>query len=96
MMNAVANTLKHTHGAYGPSHMASRGTLLDVTKAPGKAPLGSSGIQIKMTFTELLDGYRPGRCVRLKCDTWAFVTMPSEERVKTIEEQKRSAVFSLP
>ena len=59
-------------------------------------PPGSSGIQIKMKFTELLDGYRPGRCVRLKCDTWAFVTMPSEERVKSIEEQKRSAVFSLP
>jgi hypothetical protein len=59
-------------------------------------PPGSSGIQIKMTFTELLDGYRPGRCVRLKCDTWAFVTMPSEERVKTVEEQKRSAVFNLP
>ena len=57
---------------------------------------GSSGIQIKMTFTELLEGYRPGRCVRLKCDTWPFVTMPSEERVKTVEEQKRSAVFSLP
>ena len=59
-------------------------------------PPGSSGIQIKMRFTELLDGYRPGRCVRLKCDTWAFVTMPSEERVKTVEEQQRSAVFMLP
>jgi hypothetical protein len=59
-------------------------------------PPGSSGIQIKMTFTELLDGYRPGRCVRLKADTWPFVTMPSEERLKTVEEQKRSAVFSLP
>ena len=59
-------------------------------------PPGSSGIQITMRFTELLDGYRPGRCVRLKCDNWAFVTIPSEERVKTIEEQKRSAVFGLP
>ena len=59
-------------------------------------PPGSSGIQIKMTFTELLDGYRPGRAVRVKCHDWLFVTMPSEERVKTIEEQKRSAIFSLP
>ena len=59
-------------------------------------PPGSSGIQIKLTFTELLEGYRPGRCVRLKCDNWPFVTMPPEERLKSIEEQKRSAVFSLP
>ncbi|MDA1052180.1 MAG: hypothetical protein O3C40_17110 [Planctomycetota bacterium] len=65
-------------------------------KETADPPPGSSGIQIRMKFTELLDGYRPGRCVRLKCDTWTFVTMPSEERVKTIEEQKRSAVFSLP
>ena len=59
-------------------------------------PPGSSGIQIRMKFTELLDGYRPGRAVRVKCHDWLFVTMPSEERVKTIEEQKRSAVLGLP
>lgn len=59
-------------------------------------PPGSSGIQVRLKFTELLDGYRPGRAVRVKCHDWLFVTMPSEERLKTIEEQKRSAVFSLP
>ncbi len=37
MMNAVENTLKHTHGAYGPAHMASRGSILDVTKTAGEA-----------------------------------------------------------
>ncbi len=57
---------------------------------------GSSGIQVRMKFTELLDGYRPGRIVRVKSHDWLFVTMPSEERVKTVEEQKRSAVFRLP
>ncbi|MDB5386874.1 MAG: hypothetical protein JWM11_2520 [Planctomycetaceae bacterium] len=59
-------------------------------------PPGSSGIQIRMKFTELLDGYRPGKCVRVKSDSWTFVTMPPEERMKSVEEQKRSAVFSLP
>ena len=59
-------------------------------------PPGSSGIQVRLKFTELLDGYRPGRAVRVKCHDWLFVTMPSEERVKTVEEQKRSAVFNLP
>jgi len=59
-------------------------------------PLGSSGIQLRLKFVEVLEGYRPGRNVRLKCDRWAFVTMPFEERVKSLEEQKRSAVLSLP
>ena len=59
-------------------------------------PPGSSGIQIKIKFTELLEGYRPGRCVRLKADNWAFVTMPTEERLKSVEEQKSSMVLGLP
>lgn len=71
------------------------GQVIEWKESPNPPP-GSSGIQVRMTFTELLDGYRPGRCVRVKCHDWLFVTMPSEERVKTIEEQKRSAVFSLP
>lgn len=59
-------------------------------------PLGSSGIQIKIKFTELLEGYRPGRCIRLKSDNWAFVTMPPEERIKSVEEQKSAIVLDLP
>lgn len=59
-------------------------------------PAGSSGIQLKLKFTELLEGYRPGHCVRLKSDNWAFVTMPPEERVKSVDEQKSSRVLDLP
>ena len=71
------------------------GNIAEWKETPNPPP-GSSGIQIRMKFTELLDGYRPGRAVRVKCHDWIFVTMPSEERLKTIEEQKRSAVFSIP
>jgi hypothetical protein len=59
-------------------------------------PLGSSGIQVKLKFTELLEGYRPGNCVRVKSINWIFVTMPPEERIKSSEDQQRSAIFSLP
>ncbi len=65
-------------------------------KEDANPPLGSSGIQIRLKFTELLDGYRPGRSVRVKCHDWIFVTMPPEERVKSMEEQKRAAVFHIP
>ena len=71
------------------------GQVIEWKETPNPPP-GSSGIQLRMKFTELLDGYRPGRCVRVKCHDWLFVTMPSEERVKTVEEQQRSGVFSLP
>jgi len=59
-------------------------------------PPGSSGIEIKLKFTELLEGYRPGNCVRVKCHDWIFVTMPPEERVKSLEDQQRLQTFSLP
>ena len=63
------------------------------TKNP---PLGSSGIQLRLKFVELLAGYRPGACVRVKCDSWKFVSMPPEERLTSREDQERGAKMVLP
>lgn len=71
------------------------GTVLE-WKESANPPLGSSGIQIRLKFTELLEGYRPGRVVRVKCHDWIFVSMPPEERLKSLEEQKRSSTLVLP
>ncbi len=79
MMNAVENTLKHTHGAYGPAHMASRGTIIDVIKAPGEPPLGSSGIQIRFETDLIIEGIRVGRTVRVRPGDWPVVNLPREE-----------------
>lgn len=79
MMNAVENTLKHTHGAYGPSHMASRGTILDVTQLPGQAPTGSSGIQVRFETDLVIEGIRRGRVVRMRPGNWPHVQVPREE-----------------
>ncbi len=79
MMNAVENTLKHTHGAYGPAHMAARGTILEVIKAPGNAPLGSSGIQVRFVTDLIIEGIRPTRVVRIRPSTWPQVQVPREE-----------------
>lgn len=59
-------------------------------------PPGSSGIQVRLKFTELLEGYRPGRIVRVKCHDWIFVTMPPEERMKSLDDQARSSGLSFP
>ncbi|MFM8271224.1 MAG: hypothetical protein ACKODX_02720 [Gemmata sp.] len=79
MMNAVENTLKHTHGAYGPAHMASRGSILDVTKPAGEPPLGSSGIQIRFETDLIIEGLRPTRVVRVRPGAWPQVQVPREE-----------------
>jgi hypothetical protein len=79
MMNAVENTLKHTHGAYGPSHMASRGNILEVIKSEGDVPLGSSGIQIRFETDLIIEGIRPGRVVRVRPGNWPHVQVPREE-----------------
>ncbi|MBL8826843.1 MAG: hypothetical protein JNM18_07630 [Planctomycetaceae bacterium] len=79
LMSAVENTLKHTHGAYGPAHMASRGTILAVTKADGEVPLGSSGIQIRFETDLIIEGIRPTRVVRVRPASWPQVDVPREE-----------------
>ena len=79
MMNAVENTLKHTHAAYGPGHMASRGSILDVTKSPGPTPLGSSGTQIRFETDLIIEGIRPGKTVRVRPGHWPQVQVPREE-----------------
>ncbi|MDB5334447.1 MAG: hypothetical protein JWN70_66 [Planctomycetaceae bacterium] len=79
VMNASENTLKHAGGDYGPAHMASRGAILDVTKATSDIPLGSSGIQVRFETDLIIEGIRPGRVVRVRPASWPELTVPREE-----------------
>jgi hypothetical protein len=78
-MNGAENTLKHTAGHYGPGHMASNGTILHVTRATGKAPIGSSGIQIQFDTDLIIEGIRPGRVIRIRPQNWPKMQIPREE-----------------
>ncbi len=89
MMSPVENTLKHTHGAYGPAHMASRGTILAVTKADGDVPVGSSGIQIRFETDLIIEGIRPTRVVRVRPNNWPQVDVPREEYLNTGNADER-------
>ncbi len=62
------------------------GKVVEWKETPNPPP-GSSGIQVRMKFTELLDGYRPGLIIRVKSDLWKFVTIPTEERVRSLEDR---------
>ena len=82
LMNGVENTLKHTEGGTaGPAQMAARGTLCEVAKTPGDAPLGSSGIQIRFETDLVTEGLRPTRIVRVRPTDWPDVHLPREEYV---------------
>jgi len=82
LMSPVENTLKHTHGSYGPAHMACKGPILNVTRTEGDAPLGSSGIQILFETDLVVEGIRPGRVVRVRPSNWPQVNLPREEYLK--------------
>lgn len=59
-------------------------------------PPGSSGVRATLAFEELLEGYRPGRIVRVKSDSWKFVTMPPEERMLSEDDRQRSMKMVRP
>ena len=80
LMNAAENTLKHTEGGTaGPTQMAARGKLLDVTPLPGIAALGSSGLQIRFETDLITEGMRPTRIVKVRPNSWPDVHLPREE-----------------
>jgi len=79
LANGSENTLKHAGGAYGPAHMASAGSILDVIKLPGDAPMGSSGIQVVFDTDLIIEGLRPTRVIRIRPGGWPAVQVPREE-----------------
>ena len=88
-MNSVENNLKHTHGAYGPAHMASKGSIVDVINVPGEIPLGSSGIQIRFETDLIIEGIRPARVVRVRPGNWPLVQVPREEYLDDTSPEER-------
>lgn len=79
MVNAAENTLKHVGAAYGPAHMASKGSILEVLRSADEPPMGSSGIQIRFETDLIIEGIRPGRVVRVRPRDWPQVNVPREE-----------------
>lgn len=79
-MAASENTLKHwAGGSAGTSQMAAKGSTLNIIKAKGQVPTGSSGIQIQFETDLITEGIRPTRVVRIRPDGWPDVHVPREE-----------------
>jgi hypothetical protein len=74
---AAENTLR----TYWKDHDCMGGEIVEV-KMIDNPPLGSSGIQIRWQAGALLDGFRPGRIVRLAKHGWPKSKNPPEERLR--------------
>ena len=67
-------------------HDSKGGPVLDFKDILNPPP-GSSGLQFRVQIGELLEGYRPGRIVRLRPNGFPSVKLPPEERVKNLDDR---------
>lgn len=80
---AAENTLR----TWWPDHDGMDGRITGVEKSEAEPPLGSSGIQIRIEVPLILEGFRPGRIVRIRPQNWPNVKPPVEERVRSFEDR---------
>jgi hypothetical protein len=71
---------------YWQEHDSKPGPVVE-TKTLPNPPMGSSGLQVRVKIDELLEGFRPGRIVRLKAESFPNVKMPPEERIKDLNDR---------
>ena len=71
--------LKHAYGTVAETLVANSGPILDVVKQEKEVPLGSSGIQIQIKVTQIMEGVRPGRIIRIRPMSWPDDAVPREE-----------------
>ena len=57
---------------------------------------GFSGVRLHLKFAEMLDHYRAGNAVRVKAESWTWISNTPEERVKSFEDRDRSRTLRLP
>tara|TARA_R110002096_G_scaffold24760_6_gene77937 strand:- start:11705 stop:12838 length:1134 start_codon:yes stop_codon:yes gene_type:complete len=65
--------------SYDQVNDRKRGPLLEMREVPNVP--GSSGVQIDFQPELLLEGFRPGRIVRILPERWPLISIPQEERL---------------
>ena len=76
------NTLKHwAGGTAGTIQMASKGVIREITKKQKGVQLGSSGIHLSLETNLVTEGFRPGKVIRIRPNTWPVLEVPREEYI---------------
>lgn len=58
-----------------------RGAKILSIKSIDSPPFGHSGVVMELSCEEMLEGFRPGRIVRLRAKGWPSVDLPREEKL---------------
>lgn len=82
-MAAAENTLR----TWWPDHDGMDGQIVAVEVDDADPVPGSSGIRIQFEVPLILEGFRPGRIVRVRPSHWPNVKPPVEERVRSFEDR---------
>jgi hypothetical protein len=82
-MAAAENTLR----TWWPDHDGMDGKIISVKAVTDTPPLGSSGFQLQLEVPLILEGFRPGRIVRIRPHNWPNIKPPVEEQVRSFEDR---------
>jgi len=82
-MAAAENTLR----TWWPDHDGMDGKIISVETGKEEPLPGSSGIRIQFEVPLILEGFRPGRIVRIRPHNWPNVKPPVEEQVRSFEDR---------
>ena len=82
-MAVAENTLR----TYWQNHDGMEGKIETVTKPKGEIPFGSSGVQVQFSMNLVLEGFRPGRLVRIRPQVWPKIKPPVEEQIRSLEDR---------
>ena len=88
--------LKHAYGSVTETLVANSGPIIDVTKQEKEIPLGSSGIQIKIQVTQIIEGARPGRIIRIRPMNWPDDAVPREEYTEGHHDERFPSPDTMP
>ncbi|NBS33745.1 MAG: hypothetical protein EBS83_13320 [Planctomycetia bacterium] len=78
---------EETLRTWWPDHDGMDGRITAVEQPTTEPPLGSSGIRVTVRVPLVLEGFRPGRTVRIRSHSWPKVKPPYEELVRGLEDR---------
>ena len=91
-VGAQVAVAEDTLRTYWPNHDGMDGKIVAVERPDAKElPFGSSGIRVQWRVPLVLEGFRPGRIVRIRPHSWPKVKPPYEELIKGIDARWPSA-----
>lgn len=82
-MAAAEDTLR----TWWPNHDGMNGKIVAVEKSTEPESLASSGVQVKFQVELVLEGFRPGRTIRLGSLSRPDVKPPVEELIRNFEDR---------